>query len=332
MSKKALKKFVLILVLTMVSSIFASGCSGGVHVGELFSDEKNETDYEVCIAIENIRTLNPTISFDENTINISKLIYSGLFCFNEAMVPEPDMAKTYVYSNDNKTLEIELRDDVRWHDGSKFTAKDVKFTIDALKYLASYGETPYASYVANIKSVKINSDSNVTISFGNDAATGLENLTFPLLPAHAYSGNGYAKLRNDIDGFMPNGTGMYKLGSFDGIEEIVLIYNEDYYGDKAENRLIFKILPELNNGLNLMEVGETTLIFMNGYDRETAIANKNTAITNYPSNVTEVLGFNTEGIFTSDKYFRQAIACLTDCEALIEKIYYRNGYLTDSII
>lgn len=332
MGKMIKRKIAAVLTVLFVLGAF-TGCSGNMHVGDLFSDEKNENDYNICIAIKKIQTLNPAVSFDENTINISKLIYSSLFKFNEAMIPETDLAESYLYSADGNTLEINLRSGVTWHDGEKFTASDVKFTIDALKYLASYGETPYASYVANIKSVKVNSDSKVTVTFGKDDAKGLENLTFPILPAHLYSGSsGYTKLRSDIDTFMPIGTGMYKLESYDRVEEIVLTPNEDYYENKAENALTFKMLPELSNGLNLMEVGDVTLILMNEYDRETTIANTNAKITNYPSGINEVIGFNMTGEFTSNKYFRQAIAYLVDNESLIENIYYRNGYLTDSII
>lgn len=329
MFKKSFKKVVAMIALVLLLSAL-TGCGDGVKVGEFFSDEKTEKDYKISIAAEKVRTLNPVASFDATTINISKLVYSGLFKFNDALIPEPDLAEGYTYSDDKRTLEITLRSDVTWHDGEQLTAEDVKFTIDTIKLLASYNETPYSSYVANIRTVKTDADNKVTISFGSDSSIGLENFTFPVLPSHLYSST--SKVRSDVSGFIPVGTGMYRLGSYDEIEQIVLVPNENYYGNIAENTISFEFIPEISSGLNLMENGNLTLIFMNDYDRETSITNKNVKITSYPSNITEILGFNTIGIFTSDKNFRQAIAYLVNNEELIENVYYRNGYLTDSII
>ena len=33
-----------------------------------------------------------------------------------------------------RTVSIELRDGIKWHDGEDFTAEDVAFTIDVIKY------------------------------------------------------------------------------------------------------------------------------------------------------------------------------------------------------
>ena len=45
----------------------------------------------------------------------------------------PELAKSWQVSDDGLEYVFELRDDAFWHDGVKFSAKDVKFTMKRLK-------------------------------------------------------------------------------------------------------------------------------------------------------------------------------------------------------
>jgi ABC-type transport system substrate-binding protein len=42
----------------------------------------------------------------------------------------PDLATSWSWSEDGAQLAFQLRDDVKWHDGRPFTAKDVQCTWD----------------------------------------------------------------------------------------------------------------------------------------------------------------------------------------------------------
>ena len=48
----------------------------------------------------------------------------------EAIVP--DLAESWAWGNDGKTLTFKLRPGVKWHDGTPFTSADVKCTWDGL--------------------------------------------------------------------------------------------------------------------------------------------------------------------------------------------------------
>ncbi len=42
------------------------------------------------------------------------------------------LAESWEYDEETCTYTFHIRDGVKWHDGEKFTADDVKFTIEAI--------------------------------------------------------------------------------------------------------------------------------------------------------------------------------------------------------
>jgi peptide/nickel transport system substrate-binding protein len=75
--------------------------------------------------------------FDTNsftrTENTASFTYEPLFQFNtlDSAAPAiPWLAKSYTWSNGNKTLTLALRDGVKWSDGTPFTSADVAFTFN----------------------------------------------------------------------------------------------------------------------------------------------------------------------------------------------------------
>lgn len=106
---------------------------------EQVEDVQDNTAKEVKIensnlrlGISNLDSLNPIISKNQNIQDITKLIYEPLFFISNDYKLKNALGVEFSKA-DNKTYFVKLREDVKWHNGTEFTAKDVKYTIETIK-------------------------------------------------------------------------------------------------------------------------------------------------------------------------------------------------------
>jgi peptide/nickel transport system substrate-binding protein len=138
---------------------------------------------------------------------------------------EPDLATSWAWSADNLKLTFQLRDGVKWHDGVKFTAKDVKCTFDLIQDKGSehFRKNPRKLWYQNVTSVTANGDREVTFQLARPQPSLLAMLASgytPIYPCHATPAQQRTK---------PIGTGPFKLAEFSQNEMIRLVKNPDYW-------------------------------------------------------------------------------------------------------
>lgn len=329
-----MKKIKSLIIYMIIVGIIITGCGENEVISIPSSsnteDSKIESSTEISIPIEKFRSLNPILSKDEDVYFMEKLIYEGLVKLDGNLIPIPAIAESWSYTDDGKTLIFNIRGKVYWHDGKQLTSADVKFTIDALMRLQYSKPSIYTKNITNIKSVTINGNQQVLVKFKSLSDNSIENFCFPIIPSHQFYGLGDVG-KKEI-GFMPIGTGPYKIALSDEVQKVVLEANTQYYGEKkAHNTLIFKIVPNKTEAVNLFEIGDLMVAFSKETDRQKTFGDKNVNIFPYISNEVEVLGFNINNVILKDKRVRQAIATTIDTSKIIEEAYYTNGVENDNI-
>jgi peptide/nickel transport system substrate-binding protein len=72
----------------------------------------------------------------------------------------PELAESWAWSADKKTLTFKLRQGVKWHDGKPFTAADVKCTFDMLmgKSQQKFRQNPRKAWYDQVNDVTTNGD------------------------------------------------------------------------------------------------------------------------------------------------------------------------------
>ncbi|MDO8320302.1 ABC transporter substrate-binding protein [Rhodoferax sp.] len=96
---------------------------------------------------------------------VGRIVFSSLcdklFDIDEKLNPVPQLATSYQWSADNKSLTLKLRSGVTFHDGEKFDAAAVKFNIERHKTMAGSNRRGELSPVTAVEvvdplTVKIN--------------------------------------------------------------------------------------------------------------------------------------------------------------------------------
>lgn len=96
---------------------------------------------------------------------VGRIVFSSLcdklFDIDEELNPIPQLATSYQWSADNKSLTLKLRSGVTFHDGEKFDAAAVKFNIERHKTMAGSNRRGELSPVTTVEvidpsTVKIN--------------------------------------------------------------------------------------------------------------------------------------------------------------------------------
>jgi len=157
-------------------------------------------------------------------------VFGVLVRKTNAMQYAPDLATSWKPLNDT-TWEFKLRQGVKFHDGSPFTAEDVVFSIKRVPNVKG-SPSPRTSRVAPITEMKIVDPH--TIQFVTKAPTPL----LPKLLAEVYIVSSKAAQNADPEDFNKGkaaiGTGPYKFVERVPGDRIVLQRYEGYYGDKPD--------------------------------------------------------------------------------------------------
>ncbi len=141
---------------------------------------------------------------------------------------------------DDTTWEVKLRKGVKFHDGTPFTARDVKATferiLDPAKKFAARGNH------AKIKSVEVLDDYTVRFKTDGPYPLFVERMTAQVMQSEkAMRERGHDWMQEN-----PIGTGPYKLVKWARKQEHLLVRNDDYWGAKPAFKYVrIRIIPEM---------------------------------------------------------------------------------------
>src|SRR5438477_9621738 len=143
----------------------------------------------------------------------------------------PDLATGWSWSEEGTELTFPLRQDVKWHDGKPFTAKDVKCTWDLLtgKSDDKLRLNPRKSWYRNLEEVTVNGDYQVTFRLKRPQPSFLALLASgwsPVYPCHVPARDMRTR---------PIGTGPFKFVEFKPNELIRVTRNPDYWKEGRPN-------------------------------------------------------------------------------------------------
>ena len=226
----------------------------------------------------------------------------------------PALAESWEMEGDDVYV-FHLMDGVTWHDGEKFTADDVVFTVDYIQ------DHPYQWVDSSIiESVEALDDSTVKITLSEPYAPFLDQVggTLPILPEHIWAEVDDPAGYRDQEALV--GTGPYTL-DLDDYDKVQGTYRyqayDDYYlGEPKVEELRFVKISAPNAAAELLQGNVNTA----GIEPEMIDQLEDDfVILSVPSHWWNYkLMINHQKEPMSDKRFRQALAYAIDREKLVE--------------
>lgn len=242
----------------------------------------------------------------------------------------PLLAKSYKWV-DNVTLDFELRDDVKFHDGSSFGPEDVIYTVE---FTTNKDNGVVTLKNTNwMKSAEKTGPNSVRIHLHKPFPAALAYLAqaVPMLNAGHYDKAPVTKDgKKDFGAVAPNGTGPYKITEIVAGEKIVMERNENYFegspkGKPAIKNLVYRTIKEMNTQMAELLTGGVDWIWDVPKDQAERLKDSGqVSVVNAKTMRISYLAFDVDGSSNvkafKDKRVREAIAHAINRESIVKNL------------
>mgnify|MGYP001278402433 CR=1 FL=1 len=254
------------LLLVFTITVFFTGCKKADPL----------TTHSAVVAVSSdIERINPLFSFSVTEANINELLFLSLVKHTWSnkdgdLTTESMAAKTWQWANDSSSIVIEIRDDIKWSDGQKFSLDDIIYSFDLYSdpavqsYLYGTFKNFYAdkeNHVDVKKTFEKISPLKLKINFIPKSNPSMFCLDFPIIPKHVFEKIERKNLVNADINFNPVTDGPFAFEKWDKNQAVVIKKNHESYlaGDGNVEKMIFKIAPEYAARLIQLKNGEVDL-------------------------------------------------------------------------
>jgi peptide/nickel transport system substrate-binding protein len=221
---------------------------------------------------------------------------------------------------DDLTLEVKLRDGVQFHDGSKLTSEDVKYTFDRIMNPDARSEA--TGYFAVLD--KVTAPDAQTVQFKTKAPDPLMDQRLAsygswILPKAAVETMGWHAFIQ-----APVGAGPYKFVEWKREAQLIADAHAGYWSDQpAAKRITFRLIPETATRVSALLAGEVDIITNLPPDQvETVEGDKGTYVKAVPLANAHVLRYNTQTFEPlKDARVRRAMNLAIDREGLVKSLW-----------
>lgn len=235
----------------------------------------------------------------------------------------PYLATKWTFSDDNRKLVLDLRDNVIFHSGRAFGPEDVIASIKAALEPASGAQA--AKLFAAAKSMDVTGVHQLTVTFDKPSTTFLDGLAMlPIIDKDTYP--------KITDAKQVIGTGPYVWDTWKSGSSLLLKRNEKYWqpGLPYLDQLVFTVIADPQALVAALRSGDAQLA-MRMVARDGASLAKDARFkVDTTATYETYLGANTQVKPLDDVRVRQAIAYALDRQRIVDQVYA--GYATPSSV
>jgi peptide/nickel transport system substrate-binding protein len=351
----------LFLLPVLVLALLAAGCGGDDDedeaAGTTAAAEEGQAGGTLVFAgaADPVVLDGALVSDGESIRAITQIFETLVFLKPGTTEPAPGLAESWEANEAGTVWTFKIRDGVQFHDGTALDAAAVCANFDRWYNFKGSFQNPSASYYWQVafggfktqdnpdapkeslyRSCEATDDRTAVLTLTKPSATiipALSQQAFSIASPQALREFNADEGRVDEEGVFhptgtfgtehPIGTGPFKFESWTRGDRLVLVRNDDYWGEKAKiDRLIIRPISDNAARLQALQTGE-----IQGYDLvepqdvETIEADENLQILDRPAFNVAYVGIN-QGIPPMDNpKVRQAIAHGLDREQVVNSFY-----------
>ena len=276
-----------------------------------------------------LQSINPLLTVHPLARQVQRyVLLTTLARYDSSMTPQPYLARSWRWSQDHRTLTLDLETGVRWHDGVPTTARDVVWTLNTARNPA----TGYArqNEMVAFDTVSAPNDSSVVVRFRDAQRTFPDLLTdLAILPAHLFLGVQPADLRQAGWNSSPVGNGPFRFVSHEANRRWVFTANRSFPaalgGPPRLDRFIVVVVNEPTTKLAALTSGELDFAGIQPAHAEFVRRNPELAVLTYPLLWTDAVLFNTRRPPFDQLSLRRAVSSAIDRKELVDGYIYGFG-------
>lgn len=293
----------------------------GSEAAETTADSKDSVVVTMPTTSEPESGFDPAYGWGAGEHVHEPLIQSTLTVTTTDLKIDKDLATDYSASEDGMTWTVKIRDDVKFTDGEKLTAKDVAFTYNNVKEKSSVNDFTMLKEAVAVD--------DTTVEFHMEKPFSIWPYTMAIVgivPEHAYDEN---------YGQHPIGSGRYIMKQWDKGQQVIFEANPDYYGEAPKIKKLTVLFMEEEAALAAAQAGQVDVAHtaasyadqqIGGYNLLSVASVDNRGF-NLPATKPEEKDGVTYGSdVTSDIAVRKAINIGIDRDEMIQNVL--NGYGT----
>ena len=246
-------------VLVLITALAAAGCSSNSSSTSSSSVTGSGPSGTLTVAIGNdIDTLDPAAQATSSVMAIEDMIVQELTSLNQSGKAEPSLATSWTQAPDGLSWTFNLRQGVKFSDGTPFNAAAVKFNIDRVLSAKTYKADPNVFVV--IKNVDVLGTYKVRLNLKSSFPALPIALSLPI--AGIISPASASKSPNTVEQIkVPVGTGPYKYSSYVPNDHLTMVANPHYWGTKPSYETqVYRFVPDAATGLALFQSGQAQVV------------------------------------------------------------------------
>lgn len=272
-------------------------------------------------------TLNPLKVSQPEVAQLLMMIFMPLLETDAQGQPSADGAVSgWEVSRDGYQALLTVRSDLLWHDGTRVTAEDAAYSLEALAF--SETEHYWKSGLRDLISAQVEEQGKIRVTFASPVDENrLGMLMVPILPKHIYDTEAPPE-------WTPVGCGPYQVKDYQPMREIVLSANSHFSGGSPYiPEIIVQITRTADAVQTAFEQGLTHLLYESVPTGMSAENIYHHDVYQTETYVLQLLYMNQrEGRALADVPVRQAVMYCVDAQELIDRTQVHQGTVSESVV